>query len=81
MKRRNRSKISPRLRERVFARAFNRCENCGTDGNEHNPLTVEHKVPLDRNGSNKISNLACWCRSCNRGKGNLTPEEYARMMA
>lgn len=39
-------------------------------------VTVEHKVPLTRGGTNNIDNLALACASCNMIKGNKTVEEY-----
>ncbi len=35
--------------------------------------TVEHLIPLDRNGSNWTINLLCACRSCNCSKKHLLP--------
>ena len=41
-----------------------RCLCCG----EQKPLTVDHIVPISRNGSNDIDNIQPLCRSCNSKK-------------
>jgi len=38
--------------------------------------TLEHKIPISRNGTNGISNLAIACLPCNVRKYNRTYEEY-----
>ena len=39
--------------------------------------TADHMIPLSRNGSNDIKNIAPACQSCNSRKKDKTPEEYA----
>lgn len=36
----------------------------------------DHKIPVNRGGSNDPSNIVVSCPNCNRQKGNKTPEEY-----
>ncbi|KKM04307.1 hypothetical protein LCGC14_1765520 [marine sediment metagenome] len=38
--------------------------------------SLEHKIPLSRNGTNEYNNLAIAHRSCNYKKSNKTEEEY-----
>ena len=40
------------------------------------PLEVEHIVPRSRGGSNRISNLAIACRTCNQDKGSKSLDEF-----
>lgn len=40
---------------------------------------IEHKTPLSRGGTNKKSNLAISCRSCNCSKGKKTEREYRNL--
>jgi 5-methylcytosine-specific restriction endonuclease McrA len=50
----------------------NVCFYCG----EAKPLTIEHKVPLVRGGSDDIANIVPACGSCNSKKGRRTAREY-----
>lgn len=40
-----------------------------------NELTVEHFLPISKNGGNEIENIIPACRSCNAHKHNKTPIE------
>lgn len=44
----------------------NKCIYCNTTEN----LTIEHKIPLSRGGTNWLANLAPACGSCNKAKKN-----------
>lgn len=50
------------------------CANpaCG----EHTDLSVDHKFPLSRGGTDDISNLHFLCRPCNSSKGDKTLAEW-----
>ena len=39
-------------------------------------MQVEHIVPRDRGGSNRVSNLTLACEPCNQKKGNQTAAEF-----
>lgn len=43
-----------------------RCQGCGTSDN----LQIDHKIPLDYDGSNDLDNLQLLCGPCNSRKGN-----------
>ena len=53
---------------------WNACAYCG----RFRPLTVDHRIPLARGGSNWIWNLLPACSSCNRKKGARTEWEFRR---
>ena len=56
----------------------NKCFYCGKDmGNSY---TIDHKIPLCRNGLNEISNVVIACRSCNVKKGKRTTQEYFEVL-
>lgn len=40
------------------------------------PLEVEHIVPKQRGGTNRVSNLALACHKCNQAKNNRTAAEF-----
>jgi hypothetical protein len=62
-----------RLREIVRKRDGQRCYYCGAiASNGH----VDHLVPLSRNGTDNLSNLAWACQSCNTAKGSMTADEF-----
>lgn len=46
------------------------CLCCGTSKN----ITIDHVIPVSKNGSNKISNLQPLCRSCNSRKRTNTTD-------
>ena len=58
-------------RNRLFRRDEYQCVYCGNKKN----LTVDHILPKSRGGKNTWLNLATCCSSCNRSKGDKTPEE------
>lgn len=53
--------------------------NCCTYCGEERPLQREHKIPLDRGGSNDISNIVPSCKSCNLRKGRKTDREFLEL--
>ena len=38
--------------------------------------SIDHKVPISRNGTSEWENLQIICKSCNTAKGSLTGEEF-----
>lgn len=43
-------------------------------------ITVDHKTPLFREGTNNLENLCIACSSCNTIKGSLTEEEFRQLL-
>jgi 5-methylcytosine-specific restriction endonuclease McrA len=62
--------MSPR-RERIYERDGYRCVECGTDEN----LTLDHRIPKSRGGSNEDSNLQTMCAACNQAKADSMPAD------
>lgn len=50
---------------------------CTYCGRKDRPLTRDHKIPLNRGGSDGISNITPACRSCNAAKGQRTDQEFS----
>jgi hypothetical protein len=53
------------------------CYYCGSPDS----LTIDHKIPLSRGGSNSLSNLVFACASCNFRKRTKLPEEFQNGVA
>ena len=51
----------PEIREQVFKRDKYRCQNCGASGVR---LNCHHIVPLNKGGTNQLSNLISLCEKC-----------------
>jgi len=67
---RNRN-ISPAKRARIYERDQHRCVECGCDDPEL--LTIDHRVPITKGGTNKDDNLQTMCRPCNQQKADSLP--------
>jgi 5-methylcytosine-specific restriction endonuclease McrA len=61
------------VREYLLEKWGWKCAYCGV---EHVPLQVEHIIPKDRGGSDRVSNLAIACQPCNKKKGTMTAAEF-----
>jgi 5-methylcytosine-specific restriction endonuclease McrA len=53
----------------VYERDGHRCIRCGTSEN----LTLDHRIPIAKGGSDEASNLQTMCERCNFSKGDLDP--------
>lgn len=60
-------------RLRIFERDNFTCSYCGSVGGE---LECDHVIPISRSGTNEDSNLTTSCKSCNRLKSNMMPDEF-----
>ena len=63
-------------RHRLYKRDGNQCTYCGCKKN----LTIDHIIPKSKGGDNTWMNLVTCCSSCNRIKGDRTPEEAGMKM-
>ncbi|MEY2702071.1 MAG: endonuclease [Bacteroidota bacterium] len=53
-----------------------RCRYCGSKEN----LTIDHKTPLSRGGTNEKGNIQCLCFKCNRAKSSVKHSEIRRII-
>lgn len=60
------------LRMAVYERDGNKCVYCAAT----EFLSLDHKTPEFRGGSNEMDNLQTLCRACNGAKRDMTHEEY-----
>lgn len=44
---------------------------CGTEGNNHNPLEVDHIVPISKGGTHELANLRVLCRYCHKKRRGI----------
>jgi predicted phage replisome organizer len=61
------------LRRVVLERDNYTCVYCGAGDK---PLEADHVLPRSRGGLDLVGNLVCACITCNRSKGDKTPEEW-----
>ena len=62
-------RTTKKIKEQILHEADNKCEYCGVKLDINN-MSIDHKIPLSKGGSNDISNLAAACRSCNMVKAD-----------
>ena len=67
----NRDSIYRHLADQALP-SLPKCTGCGAIDN----LTIDHKVPLSREGTNDMENLQLLCHSCNASKGTKTMDEW-----
>jgi 5-methylcytosine-specific restriction endonuclease McrA len=60
-----------KLRLRILSRDGYQCHWCGAEAN-----TVDHIVPVARQGTDDPENLVAACKRCNFSKQDKLPEEF-----
>lgn len=73
-RKRERAKVTPKLRYKVMQRDGFRCVRCGASAADGAKLHVDHIIPVSRGGKTEMSNLQTLCETCNLGKGAEKPE-------
>ncbi len=67
------------LREYLLQKFDHTCAYC--DGFSGDPvLNIDHILPRSRGGTDRVSNLAMACRTCNEDKNDRTPAEWAESL-
>ncbi len=65
--------LSKTIRNLVFERANLRCEYCLSPMDfTYQSFEIDHVLPVSKNGSDDIENLACACGGCNAFKHSKT---------
>ncbi len=62
------------IRLKVLSRDGNICYWCGLVGN-----TMDHVIPWSKGGRTTMTNCICACEECNGERGDMSPEEFARL--
>ena len=69
----NRRQIPEEAKDRIRQRADFLCEYChASEKWQYVNFTIEHIIPLAKNGTNALDNLALACFHCNRKKSDRT---------
>lgn len=68
-----RRKLIKEERQYLLNKYNQKCAYCGCDLN-YESLTVDHIIPLHKNGTDDIENMNPACRSCNHYKSTYTTE-------
>lgn len=69
----------PEIRDQVFKKYNYNCIYCLHEYGfmpEGKKLTIDHKIPVSKGGTNSLNNLACACKDHNFDKKDLTTEQY-----
>lgn len=66
--------FSQNERTAVYNKSEGRCAICGKFV-PFESFTVDHIIPLAKGGSNDMSNLQCACKTCNRIKQDILPQD------
>ncbi|HIK29795.1 MAG TPA: RRXRR domain-containing protein [Oscillatoriales cyanobacterium M59_W2019_021] len=61
------------VREYLLEKWGRKCAYCST---ENVPMEVEHIYPKSKGGSDRVSNLALACHSCNQSKGSQDIQDF-----
>lgn len=75
-----RRKFTDYEKKTVYARGNGRCGICGKHI-DYEVMTVDHKIPLSKGGTNDFSNLQPACGTCNLLKSALTMPELMEKIA
>ena len=69
----NRPRLSKKQKEAVSERAKQCCEYCSSQLRfSPDPFSVEHIVPISKEGTDNLDNLALACQGCNSRKYTAT---------
>ena len=73
-----RTRFPEQLRRKISAKQRHLCMYCGVAllRLNRNRRHIDHKIPVERGGSNEESNLQALCDKCNSTKGVQTDEEF-----
>lgn len=74
-----RRKFTDYERKNIYAKGNGRCAICGRPIDFYS-MTVDHKIPLSKGGTNELTNLQPACLTCNFLKNGLTMDELEGKM-
>lgn len=71
--------FSEKERNDIYEKSEGKCALCGKFI-RFDEFTIDHILPISRNGSNDLDNLQCTCKQCNGIKQNLTEPELMSVL-
>lgn len=71
-------KFSDYEKKTIYAKANGKCAICGKPV-EFKKMTVDHKVPIAKGGTNDLGNLQLAHLSCNRAKSDMLLDELCKL--
>ncbi|MDD3361533.1 MAG: HNH endonuclease signature motif containing protein [Hespellia sp.] len=74
-RKRNRKTYSRNERIEIYNRYNGRCNICGRKL-DFSEMTLDHIIPLDKDGADAMENLQCSCQMCNSIKMNILPQDF-----
>lgn len=72
--------ISVSKRHSVFMKSFYHCAYCGKILEDVDDLTIDHKHPKAKGGTDDMDNLVGCCKSCNQMKADRTVSEFRKRL-
>lgn len=72
-----RRKFTDYEKKTVYAKYNGSCAICGKPV-KFDKLTIDHKIPISKGGTNEMSNIQLACRECNLMKNGLSSEEFQK---
>ena len=72
--------ISASKRHAVFMKTFYHCAYCGKILSDVDDLTIDHKTPKAKGGTDELDNLVGCCRSCNQIKADSTVVDFRKRL-
>lgn len=69
------SKFSKEQRERVLRKTNGLCACCGKRLSSFN-ASIDHYIPLSKNGNSQLINLYAMCKECNMLKDDTIEKEF-----
>lgn len=76
----NRQPIPTFKKQMVYSNCNGKCKICGKQLS-FKRSTIDHIVPLYHGGTDDLKNLQIACKSCNKLKLNMMPQEFCVMLA
>ena len=72
--------ISASKRHAVFMKTYYHCAYCGKILSDVDDLTIDHKNPKAKGGTDELDNLVGCCKSCNQMKADKTVAEFRKKL-
>lgn len=73
-----RYEISGAVQQKIWVADGCKCMFCGAEMGKA-PLSIDHFFPLETGGKNDTSNFLTACKSCNKKKGCMEPQDWCKM--